>query len=60
MEQLELDSAGEPGPSSHSTNSSPSLLDTLKYPEVSVLARKCKVKTNPPVGAKKSQRGHSF
>ena len=55
VEQLELDSGGKPGPSSYSTNSRPWLLDTLNCPELSVLARKRKGKTNPPVGAKRSQ-----
>ena len=48
--------------SDHSTgecsysNSKPSVLDRLKCPEASVCARKRKVKTNPPVGVKRSQR----
>ena len=41
---------------SYSTDCRPSLLDRLKCPEPSVYARKRKVKTNPPVGAKESQR----
>ena len=49
----ELDCTGE---CSYSTNSRPSLLDRLKCPKPSAFARKRKVKTNPPVGAKKSQR----
>ena len=48
VEQLELDSAGEPGPSSHSTKAI--ILSSVQR----------KVKTNPPVGAKRSQRGHSL
>ena len=48
----ELDSTGE---CSYSTNSKPSVLDRLKCPEASVFARKRKVKTNPPVGVKRSQ-----
>ena len=55
LSDVELDSTGEPSSASHSTNSRPSLLDSLKCPEPSLLARKRKVKTNPPVGAKRSQ-----
>ena len=50
------DSSGDSGECSYSTDCRPSLLDRLKCPEPSVYARKWKVKTNPPVGAKKSQR----
>ena len=50
------DSSGDSGECSYSTDCRPSLLDRLKCPEPSVYARKRKVKTNPPVGAKKSQR----
>jgi len=50
------DSTGDRGECSSSTNSKPSLLDRLKFQEPSVYAREWKVKTNPPVGAKKSQR----
>jgi len=50
------DSTGDSGECSYSTNSRPSLLDRLKCQEPSVYARKRKVKTNPPVGAKKSQQ----
>ena len=59
-EQLVLDNAEELDACSHSTNSRPLLLDTLKCPETSVLTRNCKVKTNTPVGAKRSQCMHSL
>ena len=36
-------------------NPSPSLLDKLKCPSTSDLARKRKIKTNPPRGKKKEQ-----
>ena len=49
----ELDSTSE---CSYSTNSKPSVLDRLKCPEASVYARKQQVKTNPPIGVKRSQR----
>lgn len=52
----EIDSTAE---CSYSTDSRPSLLDRLKCADPSVHARKRKVKSNPPVGAKKSQ-GHSL
>ena len=50
------DASGEGSSSTTSTASALSLLDALKSPEPSTLARPRKIKRNPPpIGAKRSQ-----